>query len=54
MKVPQFQDVPGVEASLNVVSLIEVQQLICGEVIEPEGCPNAAVLTASLQACRAA
>ncbi|CAE7906402.1 unnamed protein product, partial [Symbiodinium necroappetens] len=27
-----------------------VQQLVCGEVIEPQRCPNAAVLTASLQA----
>ena len=28
----------------------QVQQLVCGEVIEPQRCPNAAVLTASLQA----
>ncbi|CAE7309814.1 unnamed protein product [Symbiodinium microadriaticum] len=36
--------------SLRKPSGTSVQQLVCGEVIEPQRCPNAAVLTASLQA----
>ena len=34
----------------SVAMHAQVQQLVCGEVIEPQRCPNAAVLTASLQA----
>ncbi|CAE7590707.1 rpfC [Symbiodinium sp. CCMP2592] len=48
----QFHQLHGLDCYRLLGRLLPVeavQQLVCGEVIEPQRCPNAAVLTASLQ-----